>query len=715
MYRSITICLLINLCNTVVRSQAVFNSASTGNWNEPATWSLQSGATSLNYPVAGDTVIITGGHIVTANDNLQCGQLAINNGSQLQFSSNASILSISNGVSLSASSAIAMNQGAMTVTGTFTITGASHVTVNQGALTVIGLAIVSAPVAAGQTLLEVNGGIFTCAGGLSITGLSATRQAELRIGNSAVNVVGSLITATPNARINFTGSGTLTLAGIINIPDAASFIAGTGRVIYVGIPGTDQVVAPLNYYRLLIAGTGAGVKEINGPVSVSDTLTLINDTLMITGGQLTLLDDATVVRTAGKLMQPPVFAGRVNLVYNNFARDTTGAELPAAANALQVLTINDGNGLDLAASCTVNGRLVLTDGALRTQTHTLTISNVNGGVSTDPAVERGTGYIIGRLSRKIGTGTGFRNFPLGTGTAYREFNINYTSAPSSPGLLTVQHIDEAADAQSGLPVADEGASITSIFPAYWQADATEGLAGGVYQLSVTGADIAGISSPLLLRMVKRSGAGNSWIAQGVAGSNSGTAELPVVVRTELSGFSQFAIGQGESAVLAAPLLSFQAFLSGNNIRLTWSTANEHQSRDFTVLHSQDGVRFTELGLVPAAGESTSTRYYQFFHDNPDPGTHYYRLRETNVNGHFTYSNTVMVKTQDSKSWTITPTLAYNILTLRTDVSQPVKLYNAMGTYLMPLQAGDNDISHLTAGIYYVAGGGIVQKFVKALQ
>lgn len=714
MYRLFFILFIAYFFPTATTAQAVFITTANGNWNDPVIWSLQSGTSSTGYPVTGDTVTISGGDTVTVTGNSQCGQLSINSGSRLKLNTNSSVMTVSNGVSLSASSGLQISQGVMNITGTLTVTGASSIVMLQGAMTVIGLVVISAPAAPGKTIMDISGGIFTSAGGLSITGINASRQAELRINNSAVNIVGTLIATTPNAFINFTGSGTLTLAGNINIADPSSFIAGTGRVIYVGIPGTEQVIAPLNYYRLTVAGTGNGVKKIQGQVHVSDTLTLFSDTLITDGGQLNIADNATLVRTAGKLMSPPAYAGRINILYNNFIRDTTGYELPVSTTILQNLSIDDNNGVYLAAPCTVNGVLKLLTGSLNTTSHLLTLTQSAGGSSAgDPAIERVSGYVTGKLARRIDATAGLRIFPFGTSSGdYREWAIDYTTAPSLPGLLTAEHLDSAAAVQTGLPLIDGGVTIDSICPVYWQATASEGLAGGVYSLQLTGENISGITNPTLLRIVKRPGEGDPWALQGTAGTNSGSADFPVVTRTDMSGFSQFALGQGESVVLPVHFLSFKGQFINNRVELRWSTASETASRDFTVLHSTDGVHFTVLSLVPASGVSTTVVSYSFDHISVSPGIHYYRLRQNDMNGGFSFSSTVMVSVDSRQVLSVRPTLATDHIYVTSSDNQPVRLYDTRGHFLHLLSPGSNPIGNLAPGIYYIEKNGSTGAFLK---
>jgi hypothetical protein len=248
---------------------------------------------------------------------------------------------------------------------------------------------------------------------ITATTIPAGRIAEIKIGNSTVNIFGTLTTISTNAKISFTAAGSLTLAGIITIPNPLSFSAGNGRVVYIGIPGANQTIAPLTYNRLVITGIGNGAKTINGSVVVTDSLVLLSDTLVVNNpGILTLNNNATIVKTAGKLLSAPVFSGQADVVYNNVLRDTTGLEMPVAANVLRNLIINNIAGIKLGAAVTLNNKLTLQNGELFTDNFLFTITNAAGGVTTDPAIERINGYVNGKNKQNYRYNCRNKNFPF---------------------------------------------------------------------------------------------------------------------------------------------------------------------------------------------------------------------------------------------------------------------------------------------------------------
>lgn len=92
-----------------------------------------------------------------------------------------------------------------------------------------------------------------------------------------------------------------------------------------------------------------------------------------------------------------------------------------------------------------------------------------------------------------------------------------------------------------------------------------------------------------------------------------------------------------SGPLPVTLTDFTAQAQPPGVALTWHTASELHSAYFAVERSADGKSFTELGRVAAAGTSSQAHAYTFSDPLPQPGTGYYRLRQVDLDGSFTYS------------------------------------------------------------------------------
>ncbi|HSC37557.1 MAG TPA: T9SS type A sorting domain-containing protein, partial [Chitinophagaceae bacterium] len=108
-----------------------------------------------------------------------------------------------------------------------------------------------------------------------------------------------------------------------------------------------------------------------------------------------------------------------------------------------------------------------------------------------------------------------------------------------------------------------------------------------------------------------------------------------------TGFSGFGAGI-PAAALPVTLLSFSGRLDNNTIPLSWSTSSEQNSAYFEVQKSVDGTSFYPLGKVAAAGNSNTERHYGYI-DKQVSEQNYYRLKMTDIDGKFVFSNTVLVK------------------------------------------------------------------------
>ncbi len=89
--------------------------------------------------------------------------------------------------------------------------------------------------------------------------------------------------------------------------------------------------------------------------------------------------------------------------------------------------------------------------------------------------------------------------------------------------------------------------------------------------------------------------------------------------------------------LPIELLSFTANCNNGKVIINWSTASEKNNDFFTIERSQNGKNFNPLIKVPGAGNSSTINTYQIVDDNPIANVNYYRLKQTDYDGKFTYA------------------------------------------------------------------------------
>jgi hypothetical protein len=700
-------------------SQATFKSNSSGAWRSASRWTLLAGTSTLNYPTIADSVFIENGHAITVDTTVECKYLNMKAKSSILLNSAPQVVRVTGDVALTDSSRINLVNGSIFITGNVAINERAGITQDSGLFNIVGLLTISSPFfVPGTSYLRLNGGAFNCIGAVTLIAtpifFNPNTFTEITIGNGLNIISGALTTISDNAKINFTGSGTLILSGVINFAQN-NFNAGTGNVIFFGIPGIAQNVPAVVYHNLVISGIGNSLKTISGTTKVTDTLTLLTDTLaIINDGSLSINNNGTIVRTAGRMLFAPIFLGQVDLVYNNLLKDTTSFEMPSTTNTLRNLTINNFAGVEMNKNIYVNGLLKLDIGPLITGTFAVNISNPNGGITNDPAVNRTLGYVIGKINRNIGTSTGVRIFPFGSGgvPGYREFKLQYTTAPTVAGILNAQHFTVAPSNQTGLPLTDGAVNIVNTAPFYWQADATTGLAGGAYNLTLTAESTPGVTDLSTLRIVKRPSAGGNWVLNGTAGTNAGTNTSPIVLRNGMSGFSQFTLGGNASNPLPLTLLSFVGTENNGNILLQWKTTNEINTAYFIIERSKNGIDFSAIGKVDAKNVATQTNSYQLQDNNLVVGKYFYRLCMVDKDGQKTYSFTIALIVSKENILSVYPTMVQSNLQIKNSNGQAVYLLSAAGQLVQTLHEGVNDVSMLAQGVYFVKS---IDKTIRVLK
>lgn len=101
-----------------------------------------------------------------------------------------------------------------------------------------------------------------------------------------------------------------------------------------------------------------------------------------------------------------------------------------------------------------------------------------------------------------------------------------------------------------------------------------------------------------------------------------------------------------SASLPVSLLNFKGQRVGSSNVLSWSTASELNNKGFEVQSSFNGRDFKALSFVTSKannGNSSSVINYQFTDSKATNASEYYRLMQTDKDGHTSYSNIVLIK------------------------------------------------------------------------
>ncbi len=148
--------------------------------------------------------------------------------------------------------------------------------------------------------------------------------------------------------------------------------------------------------------------------------------------------------------------------------------------------------------------------------------------------------------------------------------------------------------------------------------------------------------------------GSEWLLDG-ASSTPGVNAFPAWSNTtdsptppevglgtwvDVSGFCGTLTQIDGDVTLPVEFLSFTGRPSDKNVVLNWQTATETGSEKFEVETSRDGQRFQKIGEVAAAGTTSLQQDYSFLVNEPGVGTTYYRLKQMDLDGAFSYSGII---------------------------------------------------------------------------
>ncbi|HRQ84564.1 MAG TPA: T9SS type A sorting domain-containing protein, partial [Flavobacteriales bacterium] len=93
--------------------------------------------------------------------------------------------------------------------------------------------------------------------------------------------------------------------------------------------------------------------------------------------------------------------------------------------------------------------------------------------------------------------------------------------------------------------------------------------------------------------------------------------------------------------LPITLAAWEGRCDGGAVKLAWTTASEQDNLFFTIEKSRNATDWAAIGTVPGAVNSSQMIQYSFV-DEDAHGLAYYRLRQTDINGSSTVSNTLAV-------------------------------------------------------------------------
>ena len=217
---------------------------------------------------------------------------------------------------------------------------------------------------------------------------------------------------------------------------------------------------------------------------------------------------------------------------------------------------------------------------------------------------------------------------------------------------------------------------------------------------------------------------NEWNEEAYSSRNV-VASPYTTTASGITSFSPFVIGKS-GLVLPIDLLIFSANYNSKVVNITWSTASETNNDYFTLEKSKDGLNFTAFSKIDGAGNSNITLNYSVEDNNPYNGISYYRLKQTDFDGKFSYSKIISVENSNKEFiqdlWYNSNEKVINVK-LKSSIASKyiISIYNICGKQLINKSVfidGDLNLlinsNMLPTGIYTVAISSDNDFFIKKI-
>ena len=499
------------------------------------------------------------------------------------------------------------------------------------------------------------------------TGLQPTISSNMAVKSLTINAGGSLRIKSPfilDVCGDFTNNGTL-------ICEPGS----TVRFIGTGIQNINGTLTGINSFAHLTINKLSGSVVLNANIDVAGNFLTINGTSIfnINGKYMKAARDftnnngtTTFTGIGGSTVE---FNGSVNqfftnsngtLILNRVRMNKTGGKL-------HLNLVNSNMNIDSA--------LILTSGIIVTRSLPTLEVNMKYFLPAAITGHNTLSYVDGLLRRKISNPTGpaspiipaSYDFPVGDSLSpggYENANITFTSSTLVYDLLAYFLPWPSGPPALG-PTASECVSYTyDLLPAfdhgYWTFKRSTTTFGGSYDITLFNTGMTNnsgtfwtvaksnlLSPPSLATSWRLKG--NCFIASTAANTKRSNMNIPSADSTS---FNSLYTTVQSNVQLPIELLYFNAEPEGDFVLCKWETASETNNEYFDVERSLEGNNFEFLGKVSGFGHGTSTenRSYSLIDRTACKDIRYYRLKQVDFDGQFSYSETVAVNCSKDKNF-----------------------------------------------------------------
>jgi hypothetical protein len=159
-----------------------------------------------------------------------------------------------------------------------------------------------------------------------------------------------------------------------------------------------------------------------------------------------------------------------------------------------------------------------------------------------------------------------------------------------------------------------------------------------------------------------------------------------------------------------------AIIKNGESQITWSIATQINNEKYTIEHSTDGRNFSPIGEIAGDGTNNETKHYEYIHRSPSIGINYYRIKQVDYDGKYSYSDIVSVRYDGDHNINIYPNPTSSEVTVNTSEPTTLQIMDVYGRLLtiQDITEGQNTInlSELPTGILIFVVGDLRYKVLK---
>ena len=318
----------------------------------------------------------------------------------------------------------------------------------------------------------------------------------------------------------------------------------------------------------------------------------------------------------------------------------------STTTAFYDLTIDNASGVVLSKAANVTDYLNMLTGTLST-----TASNIITNTSTANAnLGSATSYVDGPMNQDVAQSTPRTiNFPIGRGTVARPVILTPTHSNASIATYTAEVINSSA---SSLPYLLPGTLSKVSEVRYWNIARSGAANFSTATIRMYYGTDDGVNDYNSLRVAQA--INPNWVDKGGTGSANGSGYITSTAFTTFSNIFTLGNTPGGSNPLPVELVDFKANKINEGVELKWTTASETNNDYFSIERSSDGEHFDEIGRINGSGNISFSKTYSIIDHQPEHGINYYRLKQTDYNGHFSHSSIEKVIFQKKQAMQLSP-------------------------------------------------------------